>query len=245
MSNYLAADDNKIPGRIGVLEWAEEEGFPEFWRMQPEFGEEPLPRPVNDAYAIFMNQPRRKVLQLLLLVCKSHREVSDAYNEKFGHPLEPALIDAYVRLFWDANGMERGAWSGFMKCLVDEEERSLIARGVGQISPDKAKGLVGIKSSLSEGEIVEKIIDTAYRRFETAAEYDPDGGSTIKWADLLLRTVKTSREGAKIAAAAANSGPLEAGDFKSMFSVTIEKTGHPTLADLQGGTSIPVKEDKK
>lgn len=232
LAAYLDSKDAELGGRAGILDWAEGEGFRELWAMQPEFGSEDMPRPSASAFAIFVNPPRRKAIQLLLLTCQNHQEVMDAYGERFTAPITKETVDAYVRLFWDMNSMSRGAWPGFIESLTDDEEKHLVTSGIGHTSPDKAKGLIGLGTTLTEEQIVNKVVNMAYRKLEAAEEFDLSTG-VIKWADLLLRTLKASREVIR-----PDTGPMVSGDFRGMFSVEVAPSKQPTLADLQAPTSI-------
>jgi hypothetical protein len=247
---YIDADDDaELIAKEGFLEWADEEGFLPLWELQTEFGGgEPGPS-LDAALQIFVNPSARSRVGLLLLSEASKSEVLEYINEGFGIPIGPDALRLYIDIFWDVTIPGRKGWGDFVADLTHPDDRHYISLGLDSPSVADARRFLEQEMGFTPEQIISRILSKAHSQFESAMDQPhPEDAGAMRWAELALRAI-TAQGVHKKAFGGDEAGELTPSEFQNMFSVSIEKVQHVSLAELQGEvapkTDVPDTGAKK
>lgn len=231
--SHIDSSSDLVVARDGFLDWAEDEGILPFWRTQDEFGGgEPEPE-LDTAIQIFVNSHARGMVGLLLLSKASDEEVLGFIQRRFDSTANERTLELYKKIFWDITLLKREDWKAFIPDL-EPQERHYISLGLSSPSIHEAKRFLDEAPGYTPEQIINKIMTKAAVLFEAAAnELDPEAAGAIRWAELSLRAISVLGTHKK-AFGGDEAGELSPSEFQNMFSVSIEKIEHVSLAELQG-----------
>jgi hypothetical protein len=145
-------------------------------------------------------------------------------------------------LFWDVENVSRKNWTPFVALLKTVEERNLISFGLGAPSIDEVREMFGLPTNVDHKTILNQIATRSYQQYTIAMnEPQPEAAGAMRWAELAIKAIGT----AKGVASVVDDQPLSGREhFKKLFSVTVSKSNHPTLADLAGEVAPPMAPPK-
>jgi hypothetical protein len=244
IARYIDSDSKLIIITDGVLEWADENGFGHLWRMQAEFGSIKAPEEMDVAFSIFVNPHSRGILGLLLLSRATESETIAVVSERCDKALTPKALAIYRKLFWDVSSVSRKAWTPLIANLKTVEERNLITFGLGAPSIDEVRDMFGLDTNIDHKTILNQIVTRSYQQYKAAMnEPQPEAAGAMRWAELAIKAIGTSKNVVPIIDP--SDQPLSGKEhFKKLFSVSVTKSKHPTLADLAGEVALPMEPPK-
>ena len=232
--SHIDSDDYLVVLQEGFLQWAENEGIRPLWITQREFGgTDPSPA-LDAAIQIFVNPSARAVTGLLILSDATDDESIELLRSRFNLEITQETMTIYQKIFWDVTAMKDADWNTFLGDIEVSDERNLIAFGLNSPSIENIRLFLEEKPDITPDFVLNRILAIAYTQLEAAGQQvDAETAGTIRWADMAMRAINTMATHKK-AFGGDDAGELTPSEFQNMFSVSIEKTEHVSLADLQG-----------
>lgn len=231
---HLDSTDTTLVTKDGVLDWAESEGFRALWEAQPEFGGQ-MTSELDVAIRIFSSSRARIRMGLFLFSKATPTELTEAAKDHFDMEVDPAVVELYRKIFWDAQSVSRSSWERLLEAMDSKEERHYLALGLENPTLDGVKCVLGMKYSLEPDAVLRRLMVTSIEQYDNLLKQPIPSSDALRWGEMA--------KGAAVALAAhIPRKTAETGiptDFGGLFTVQISKSNHISLADLQGQIGIP------
>jgi len=232
---HLDSDDDELATTVGVLDWAEREGFRSLWEIQPEFGCRAVSPELDVATRIFANRQARIRIGLFLFSKATPTEISDSLTPHFDMDVTPDAIETYRNIFWDARPMPAGSWEALIDTM-ERDERHYLALGFENPTLEGVQCILGMKYALEPDAVLRRLMNTSIEQYDLAMKQPiPAAADAFRWGEMA----------SKAAVALAAHVPKKVvetsipNDFNGLFTVQISKSNHISLADLQGQVGTP------
>lgn len=234
VQSYLASKSSSVVFTDGFLEWAKTREIDLLWKDQPEFLTGKPDRVVLDALDLFCAPMTRTVIGMMLWARTPDDALISIFKERCKEELTPEALAVYRRLFCDVSSVDSAFWKTTLK-EFPQEEGHYLAVGMDQPSTEQIRYIFGLDTQVTPERTDAIVLMHATRQFELMMQAPNPGMTDARaWGQLALQASKESKSSAP------KQLPAETAESRfALFSVRVEKTHIPTLAELQGEVSPP------